>query len=143
MQNLINIPIKLLDCTLRDGGYYNDWDFDLELVNKYLLAMSTLEVDFIEIGFRSLKNEGFKGACAFSSDSYLASLTIPNNLQNKIGVMVNGSELITSNPNHILEKLFPKLLFLGIPSWFIFRSPINKLFGDFSISLTKTAMSSG
>ena len=22
------MKIKLLDCTLRDGGYYNDWDFE-------------------------------------------------------------------------------------------------------------------
>lgn len=29
----------ILDCTLRDGGYYNDWDFDRKLVTEYLEAM--------------------------------------------------------------------------------------------------------
>ena len=24
--------IEVLDCTLRDGGYYNNWDFSLNLV---------------------------------------------------------------------------------------------------------------
>ena len=23
--------VNILDCTFRDGGYYNNWDFDLEL----------------------------------------------------------------------------------------------------------------
>ena len=28
--------MKILDCTLRDGGYYTNWDFDDKLVNDYL-----------------------------------------------------------------------------------------------------------
>ena len=32
-------PLKILDCTLRDGGYYNNWDFDQELVEVYLKSM--------------------------------------------------------------------------------------------------------
>ena len=30
--------MKILDCTLRDGGYYNNWDFSKDLVNDYLKA---------------------------------------------------------------------------------------------------------
>ena len=41
--------INLLDCTLRDGGYYNNWDFDLNLINAYLEAMASLQIDFVEI----------------------------------------------------------------------------------------------
>ena len=48
---------KILDCTLRDGGYYNNWDFDINLVKDYLKVMDFLKVDFIEIGFRSLRND--------------------------------------------------------------------------------------
>lgn len=99
--------VKLLDCSLRDGGYYNDWDFEPELVQDYLLAMDALRIDFVEIGFRSLKNDGFKGGCAFSTDAFLNSLSIPPGLVNKIGVMINGSEIAnpeTQTAN--LEKLF-------------------------------------
>ena len=64
----------LLDCTLRDGGYYNDWDFEPELVQDYLLAMDALQIDFVEIGFRSLKNDGFKSGCAYTTDAFLNSL---------------------------------------------------------------------
>ena len=51
--------IKILDCTLRDGGYYNNWDFDENLVNDYLQALDSLQIDFVEIGFRTLKNDSF------------------------------------------------------------------------------------
>jgi 4-hydroxy 2-oxovalerate aldolase len=115
--------IRIIDCTLRDGGYYNDWDFSPSLIADYLSAMVALKVDFMEIGFRSLKNEGFKGGCAFSTDLFIESLTIPIELTDKIGVMVNGSELTPMQAEllsfeeqqaaqlSILEKLFkPKAL---------------------------------
>ena len=28
-----------LDCSLRDGGYYNNWDFSDELINDYLQVL--------------------------------------------------------------------------------------------------------
>ena len=31
-----NFNMKILDCTLRDGGYYNNWDFSPEVVTEYL-----------------------------------------------------------------------------------------------------------
>ena len=31
--------IKILDCTLRDGGYYNNWEFKKDLINEYLKVM--------------------------------------------------------------------------------------------------------
>ena len=49
---------KILDCTFRDGGYYNNWDFDKELVKKYLKVMPKV-VDAIEIGFRSVGKNNF------------------------------------------------------------------------------------
>ena len=41
-----------LDCTLRDGGYYNNLFFEKDLINSYLIAMSQLKIDYVEIGFR-------------------------------------------------------------------------------------------
>ena len=43
--------INILDCTLRDGGYYNNWDFSKDLVNDYLKAISESGIKNIEIGF--------------------------------------------------------------------------------------------
>ena len=87
------MKIKHLDCTLRDGGYYNNWDFDSNLVSDYLQSLDSLNVDFVEIGFRSLNNNSFKGGFAYSTDAFLKYLNIPKGLSKKIGVMINGSEI--------------------------------------------------
>ena len=89
MKNKFNI----LDCTLRDGGYYNNWDFSNDLVNDYLKTMSLIGVDYVELGFRSFQTKDFKGPTWYTTDSYLESLSIPKNLI--VGVMVNVSELIS------------------------------------------------
>lgn len=80
-----------IDCTLRDGGYYNNWDFPREVIVEYLNAMDALGVNYVEIGFRSFDVHGFKGACAYSTDDFIRGLPIPSRL--KIGVMMNAAEL--------------------------------------------------
>lgn len=95
-----------LDCTLRDGGYYNRWDFPLTLICDYLLAMQAAQVDVVELGFRSLKNTGFSGPCAFTTDEFLRSLPLADSLL--IGVMVNASELVGDTAQQkALDRLFP------------------------------------
>nr|WP_208624128.1 hypothetical protein [Prosthecochloris sp. ZM] len=61
-------PAILLDCTLRDGGYYNAWNFSPSLIQDYLSAMKGAQIDVVELGFRFLKNESFKDPCAFTTD---------------------------------------------------------------------------
>ncbi|MDR7079573.1 4-hydroxy 2-oxovalerate aldolase [Neobacillus niacini] len=98
--------IMLLDCTLRDGGYYNSWDFDVSIIEKYLIAMNEISVDFVELGLRGFNKDGFKGACAYTTDNFIQSLEVPNGL--KLGVMVNASDLVRY-PNGIelaLSELF-------------------------------------
>jgi 4-hydroxy 2-oxovalerate aldolase len=84
--------IKLLDCTLRDGGYYVDWDFDESTVKKYLSAVAIAKIDIIELGFRFLSVNKFLGAFAYSTDEYLNSLNLPKGVL--LAVMVNVSEII-------------------------------------------------
>lgn len=43
--------IKLLDCTLRDGGYVNDWEFGHSNMSSILERLVSADVDIIEIGF--------------------------------------------------------------------------------------------
>lgn len=107
MTNFSTQSVKILDCTLRDGGYYTSWDFDSKLVEDYLQAMAALNVSYVELGFRSLQNDGFKGGFAYSTDSFLQRLSIPHGLIDKLGVMVNGHELIDSATQiEVLNKLF-------------------------------------
>lgn len=43
--------IKLLDCTLRDGGYVNDWNFGHDNLVSIFERVVEANVDIIEIGF--------------------------------------------------------------------------------------------
>ena len=45
---------KILDCTIRDGGYLNNWDFDEHLVRELYSAVSKSGTEYVEIGFRKL-----------------------------------------------------------------------------------------
>ncbi|WP_029890079.1 aldolase catalytic domain-containing protein [Polycyclovorans algicola] len=102
------ISVKVLDCTLRDGGYYNAWDFSTELIRQYLYAMQSAQVDVVELGFRTLKNQGFQGPCAFTTDKFIRDVKIPCGLT--IGVMINASELVSEIPQEeVLERLFPNV----------------------------------
>lgn len=42
---------KLLDCTLRDGGYINDWDFGYETIKRIIKKLVESQVDYVEVGF--------------------------------------------------------------------------------------------
>lgn len=53
--------MKILDCTLRDGGYYTNWDFDKSQVDQYILALNDLPIDYIEIGYRSPLQKKYVG----------------------------------------------------------------------------------
>ena len=43
--------IKLLDCTLRDGGYLNDWEFGHNNIVNIFERLVSSGVDIIEVGF--------------------------------------------------------------------------------------------
>lgn len=43
--------LKLLDCTLRDGGYINDWEFGHDTMISILERLVSSNIDIIEIGF--------------------------------------------------------------------------------------------
>tara|TARA_B100001248_G_C27381826_1_gene457361 strand:- start:520 stop:2142 length:1623 start_codon:yes stop_codon:yes gene_type:complete len=44
---------KILDCTIRDGGYYTDWNFTDEFVDEYLAACSNSPISIVELGYIS------------------------------------------------------------------------------------------
>lgn len=57
--------MKILDCTLRDGGYYTNWDFSPELVKEYLVTVNTLPIEYIEIGYRQPTKQIYMGEYAY------------------------------------------------------------------------------
>lgn len=53
--------IRLLDCTLRDGGYINDWKFGFNVIRNMLSNLVDASIDVVEVGF--LKN------CVYDQDA--------------------------------------------------------------------------
>ena len=43
--------IKILDCTLRDGGYVNNWEFGGRTIKKIISKLVQANIDIIECGF--------------------------------------------------------------------------------------------
>lgn len=51
------MSIKLLDCTLRDGGYLNDWNFGNNSMLNIVKRLIKSNVDIIEVGFLDDRRE--------------------------------------------------------------------------------------
>jgi YrbI family 3-deoxy-D-manno-octulosonate 8-phosphate phosphatase len=67
--------LELLDCTIRDGGYINNWNFtDKEIVECYK-SVSEAGYDYFEIGFRTNENaiKGM-GKWGYSSDENIDNI---------------------------------------------------------------------
>lgn len=64
--------IQLLDCTLRDGGYVNDWNFGHNNLISILERLVNARIDIVEVGF-IVKEE--------SSTSIEVSFLIPEALK--------------------------------------------------------------
>lgn len=45
------MSIQVLDCTLRDGGYINDWKFGKKTIEAILDKLDSAKIDIIECGF--------------------------------------------------------------------------------------------
>ena len=78
---------QILDCTLRDGGYYTDWDFAPNVVNTYLDAINALPIDYIEVGYRNNPDKTYMGEYGYCPVSSLRR--IRERCSKKIAVMIN------------------------------------------------------
>ena len=100
------MTIKLLDCTLRDGGYYNQWDFDSNLVRDYLAVMAACDVDYVELGLRQFTNDSYRGAHAYTTSQYLDRVALPDGPI--YGAMVDAKTVLTKklSQEERIDQLF-------------------------------------
>lgn len=91
--------MKILDCTLRDGGYYTNWDFEDSVINKYVESMNHLPVEYIEIGYRNNPETKYLGKCGYCPIFLLEK--IRQKSSKRIAVMLNEKTTTVAN----LEKL--------------------------------------
>jgi len=84
--------IKVLDCTVRDGGLINDHYFTDEFVRAVYKALSKSGIDYMEMGYRSSKElyppEDF-GAWKYCDDDKISEVIDGIESDLKISVMVD------------------------------------------------------
>lgn len=84
--------IRVLDCTIRDGGLINNHRFDLRFVREVYKALSASGVDYMEVGYKNSKNlfssKDF-GDWKFCDDDTIKRVTDGIEPNTKISVMVD------------------------------------------------------
>ena len=92
--------LKLLDCTLRDGGYVNDWKWGFQVARNIILSLTKANVDVVEVGF--LRNV----------DEYNPDITVCNHIEelNKLLPAETGNTMYSAmamRSNYDIKKLSP------------------------------------
>lgn len=83
--------IYMLDCTLRDGGYVNNWNFGAEVISRIVENISIASVELIECGFLSQQKEITLEKSIFptisEAEKYFEKVS-----QNNLALMINCGE---------------------------------------------------
>jgi len=98
------MSIELLDCTLRDGGYYTLWDFESKLINHYLKFISQLPIKYIEIGYRSIEKEDYLGEFYYLPLETIKAIKSKLNKSQKIALMLNTKDCSTDSVVTLLSE---------------------------------------
>ena len=95
--------MRILDCTLRDGGYYTNWDFDDALVDKYIEAVNVLPIDCIEVGYRNNPGKEYLGKFGYTPVYILKH--IHNRCRKKVAVMLNEKSTSPRDLDRLLQPI--------------------------------------
>lgn len=88
---------QILDCTLRDGGYCNQWNFGYDNIKKIINGLVESNIDIIECGFLTNKVEYNREISKYSTIQEIAEV-LPNPKQDKMYVcMINYGEYSLEN----------------------------------------------
>ncbi|MGO4109300.1 aldolase catalytic domain-containing protein [Paenibacillus sp. YAF4_2] len=83
---------KIVDCTIRDGGLVNNWDFSVEFVQHLYKTLDEAGVDYMEIGYKNspklLKGADTAGPWRFLDDNFLKEV-IPSKGNTKLSALVD------------------------------------------------------
>jgi 4-hydroxy 2-oxovalerate aldolase len=142
-----NNKLEILDCTIRDGGYYNNWDFDDNLVNDYLGILNNLPISYVEIGYKSIIRLGFRGLYSNLNKSRLEEIKLISN--HKLALMIDLKDVdcddeldellssvqnyidlirLTVNPNDDFSLILRYVTF--IQSKFDFKIALNMMYAS-------------
>ena len=77
----------ILDCTLRDGGYCNQWNFREKNIQKIIMELLHAEVDVIECGFLTERTRHISDISKYNKLEQLIKY-IPKETQGKLFVIM-------------------------------------------------------
>ena len=84
--------IKVLDCTIRDGGLMNQWQFDDDFVRAVYHACVEARVDYMEMGYKSSESAFSRdenGPWKFCDDADLRRIVGDNDTDLKLSAMAD------------------------------------------------------
>lgn len=94
---------KIIDCTIRDGGLINNWDFSVEFVQDLYNGLSSAGVEYMEIGYKNspkLLNATEPNPWRFLDDNFLKEI-IPEKKFTKLSALVDIGRV---DPDDILPR---------------------------------------
>ncbi|MFF4489520.1 HAD hydrolase-like protein [Streptomyces sp. NPDC001544] len=108
--------MTVLDCTLRDGGYYTNWNFDSALVEEYLAACPGLGIDVVELGYVRFTTGGF-GPYGQLPEGLTPNLrdALPTDHGLRFAVMVDAADMVDLPPAEVGGLLREKLASGSLP----------------------------
>lgn len=125
--------MKILDCTLRDGGYYTNWDFNADVVDRYIKTTNELPIDYLEVGYRNKPAKEYMGKMGYSPVSVLKKLRKEST--KKLVVMLNEKNTL---PEDLDELLLPVVGLVDV-----IRIAIDPANFDRAVVLAKAVKSMG
>lgn len=97
--------VAVLDCTFRDGGYYNDWDFTKEFADLYFESVSRLPIDMVEVGYCNYPKNGYYGKFFFLTKNMLEPIRLKLREAQMLGVMLNAKDIPVESVKGLLSEL--------------------------------------
>lgn len=94
---------RIIDCTIRDGGLVNNWDFSVEFVQDLYDGLSAAGVEYMEIGYKNsakLLNATEPNPWRFLDDNFLKEI-IPEKKFTKLSALVDIGRV---DPNDVLPR---------------------------------------
>ena len=101
---------KILDCTLRDGGYYTDWYFNKSLVRDLVKSLDNSGVEIIEMGYKSPIKGGPYRKC---NDGFIKSV-VDFDINAKLAFMIDVKDFLVDskiNTDLMLDVIKPSNTF--------------------------------
>lgn len=89
--------IKVLDCTLRDGGYINDWNFKQSNIKMMLNYLRDSELEVIECGFLSNKKVYDTDCSVFDTMDRIKEVLPEERGNSKYVCMINYGEYVAKD----------------------------------------------